>query len=114
MKNLFQKVLDEGGRTRLIDNIAGHLSQCTDKEIIRRSVAVFANVDDDLGRRLANKLSVDLIRPVKFLVFFIYGNEKNGSFFTSGRSWFKFGAIKILNFNKKQKLKISFSTMNHS
>lgn len=48
----------------MIDNIAEHLQQCTDKEIIRRCVAVFANVDDDLGRRLAAKLNVDASKKV--------------------------------------------------
>jgi catalase len=57
---LYQKVLDENGRTHLIDNIVDHLQQCTDKEIIRRSVAVFANVDDDFARQLAAKLNIDV------------------------------------------------------
>ena len=48
----------------MIDNIAEHLQQCTDKDIIRRSVAVFANVDDDLGRRLAEKLNIDAVKKV--------------------------------------------------
>jgi catalase len=56
----YQKVLDERGRAHLIDNIVGHLQQCTDKDIIRRSVAVFANVDDDFGRRLAEKLNIEV------------------------------------------------------
>lgn len=57
-------MLDEGGRSRLIENISDHLKQCTDKEIIRRSVAVFANVDQDLARRIAEKVGVDVIRKV--------------------------------------------------
>ncbi|CAF1141854.1 unnamed protein product [Rotaria sordida] len=56
----YQKVLDERGRAHLIDNIVDHLQQCTDKDIIRRVVAVFANVDDDFGRRLAEKLNIDV------------------------------------------------------
>jgi catalase len=57
-------VLDERGRTHMIENIAEHLQQCTDKDIIRRSVAVFANVDDDFGRRLAEKLNIDAVKKV--------------------------------------------------
>ncbi|CAF2516037.1 unnamed protein product [Rotaria sp. Silwood2] len=53
-------VLDDRGRAHLIDNIVEHLQQCTDKDIIRRSVAIFANVDDDFGRRLAEKLHIDV------------------------------------------------------
>jgi catalase len=56
----YQKVLDDLGRAHLINNIVEHLQQCTDKDIIRRSVAVFANVDDDFGKRLAQKLNIDL------------------------------------------------------
>jgi catalase len=52
--------LDDRGRAHLIQNIVEHLQQCTDKEIIRRSVAVLANVDDDFGQQLATKLKVDL------------------------------------------------------
>jgi catalase len=55
----YQKVLDDLGRAHLIQNIVGHLQQCTDKDIIRRSVAVFANVDEDFGRQLAEKLHID-------------------------------------------------------
>jgi len=54
-----KKVLDETARTHLIENIADHLKQCTDKEIVLRSIAVFANVDEDFGKRLAQKVGVD-------------------------------------------------------
>lgn len=60
MFSRLQKVLDHQGRAHLIDNIVEHLQQCTDKDIIRRSVAVLANVDDDFGRQLASRLKVDL------------------------------------------------------
>ncbi|CAF2909979.1 unnamed protein product [Rotaria sp. Silwood2] len=56
----YRNVLDDRGRAHLIDNIVEHLQQCTDKDIIRRSVAIFANVDDDFGRRLAEKLHIDV------------------------------------------------------
>jgi len=60
----YQKVLDERGRTHMINNIVEHLQQCTDKDIVRRSVAVFANVDEDLGRRLAEKLNISTQAPL--------------------------------------------------
>lgn len=56
--------MDERGRTHLIENIAGHLQQCTDRDIVRRSVLIFANVDEDFGRRLAQKLNIDLPKNV--------------------------------------------------
>lgn len=58
----YQKVLDEAARLRLIENISDHLKQCTDKEIVRRSVSIFANVDEDFARRIAAKVGVDFIR----------------------------------------------------
>ena len=58
-------MLDDCARARLIDNIVDHLQQCTDKNIIRRSVAVLANVDDDFGRKLADRLHVDLANKVR-------------------------------------------------
>jgi len=59
-RTFYTKVLTDQGRKNLIDNIVEHLSQCTDKEIIKRCVAIFANVDDDFGKKLAEKLKVDL------------------------------------------------------
>jgi len=56
----YTQVLDDRGRAHLIQNIVEHVQQCTDKEIIRRTVAVLANVDDDFGKQLATKLGVDL------------------------------------------------------
>lgn len=52
--------MDDRGRANLIQNIVEHLQQCTDKDVIRRSVEVLANVDDDFGKQLATRLNVDL------------------------------------------------------
>lgn len=57
---LLQQVLDDRGRAHLIENIVEHLQQCTDKDVIRRSIAVLSNVDNDFGQRLANRLGVEL------------------------------------------------------
>jgi catalase len=56
----YQQVLDDVGRAHLIQNIAGHLKQCTDNEIIRRVLAVFSNVDEDFSRQIAVNVNVDL------------------------------------------------------
>lgn len=61
-------MLDEGARSRLIDNISDHLKQCTDKQIVRRSVAIFANVDEDFARRIAAKVGVDVVRKVNLFM----------------------------------------------
>lgn len=54
----YTKVLDDQGRANLINNIAKSLAQCTDKDIVRRSLIVLANVDDDFGRKLAEKIKL--------------------------------------------------------
>jgi len=51
----YRKVLDEGGRQRLIDNIAGHLKDA--KDFIReRMVKVLSQVDPDFGKRVQQKI----------------------------------------------------------
>lgn len=49
----YREVLDDAARSRLIHNIVEHLQQCTVKDIIQRSVALFAKVDEDFGKQLA-------------------------------------------------------------
>jgi catalase len=50
--NVFwNKVLDEGGRQRLVDNISGHLKDAA-AFIRERAVKVFTQVDPDFGRRV--------------------------------------------------------------
>lgn len=51
----YRQVLDEGGRTRLIDNIVGHMSGAA-AFIQERATRNFAQVDEDFGRRLADGL----------------------------------------------------------
>ncbi|CAF1541755.1 unnamed protein product, partial [Didymodactylos carnosus] len=53
------EVLDDQGSKNLIDNMVEHLEQCTDKDVVKRAVAVLANVDDDFGKTLAQKLRID-------------------------------------------------------
>lgn len=51
----YQKVLDEAARTRLINNIAGHLKDAADF-IQARTVSNFGQVDQSFGKRLAEAL----------------------------------------------------------
>jgi len=51
----WRKVLDEGGRKRLVENIAGHLVNA--KQFIQdRAVKNFSQVDPEFGRRLETAL----------------------------------------------------------
>jgi len=53
--NFYRKVLDDGGRARLADNIAGHLKDA--KDFIReRMVKVLSQVDPDMGKRIQKKV----------------------------------------------------------
>ncbi|CAF0958252.1 unnamed protein product [Didymodactylos carnosus] len=61
----YTQVLDDQGRKNIINNMVEHLEQCTDKEVVKRAVAVLANVDDDFGRTLAQKLKIDPPKKVR-------------------------------------------------
>ncbi|KAI3319293.1 catalase-domain-containing protein [Xylariaceae sp. AK1471] len=49
---LWQKVFDEPARERFIGNVSGKMSLCKDDEIIKRQIAIFREVDNDLATRL--------------------------------------------------------------
>ncbi|UJR17944.1 hypothetical protein I4U23_004843 [Adineta vaga] len=56
-RNFYRHVLDDQGRANLINNIARSLSQCTDKNVIHRTLNLLSNVDSDFGRSLASKIN---------------------------------------------------------
>lgn len=49
---LWQKVWDEPARERFIKNVSGKMELCKKKEIIRRQIAIFREVDEDIATRL--------------------------------------------------------------
>ena len=49
---LYRQVLDEGARQRLASNIAGHLRQGVEPQILGRAVDYWTRVDPELGGRL--------------------------------------------------------------
>lgn len=49
---LWERVFDDAAKERFINNVAGHMSTCTEKEIIKRQIAIFREVSDDLAVRL--------------------------------------------------------------
>ncbi|MCJ1352420.1 MAG: hypothetical protein MMC33_002404 [Icmadophila ericetorum] len=55
---LWEKVYDEGAKDRMIKNISGHMANCTDKEIIKRQIAIFREVSDDIATRLEKATGV--------------------------------------------------------
>jgi catalase len=49
---LWERVFDDGARERFIKNVSGHMSTCRKEEIIKRQIAIFREVSDDLASRL--------------------------------------------------------------
>ncbi|KAF7541183.1 hypothetical protein G7054_g783 [Neopestalotiopsis clavispora] len=49
---LWQRVFDEPARERFINNVSGKMELCKDKEILKRQIAIFREVDDDIAKRL--------------------------------------------------------------
>ena len=51
-RNLWEKVFDDGAKERFINNVSGHMSTVTKDEIIKRQIAIFREVSEDLASRL--------------------------------------------------------------
>jgi len=49
---LWEKVFDDDAKERFIKNVSGHMSTCKKDEIIKRQLAIFREVSDDLADRL--------------------------------------------------------------
>ena len=55
---LWEKVFDDGAKERFIGNISGHMSNCKSEEIIKRQIAIFREVSDDLATRLEKATNI--------------------------------------------------------
>jgi catalase len=55
---LWEKVFDDGAKERFIGNVSGHMENCSDKEIIKRQIAIFREVSEDLASRLEKATGV--------------------------------------------------------
>lgn len=49
---LWEKVWDEDAKKRFIGNISGHMSNCHSEEILKRQIAIFREVSEDIASRL--------------------------------------------------------------
>lgn len=49
---LWEKVFDDGAKERFISNVSGHMANCHSEEILKRQIAIFREVSDDLATRL--------------------------------------------------------------
>lgn len=55
---LWEKVFDDGAKERFISNITGHIANCKQEEIIKRQIAIFREVSEDLASRLEKATGV--------------------------------------------------------
>ncbi|KAI1440538.1 catalase-like domain-containing protein [Annulohypoxylon stygium] len=49
---LYRKVWDEPARARFINNVAGKMALCKEPEFIKRQIAIFREVDEEIATRL--------------------------------------------------------------
>ena len=49
---LWEKVFDDKAKERFIGNVAGHMANCKHEEILKRQIAIFREVSEDLATRL--------------------------------------------------------------
>ncbi|KAF2139005.1 uncharacterized protein K452DRAFT_320648 [Aplosporella prunicola CBS 121167] len=55
---LWERVFDDGAKERFISNVSGHMSTCREKEIIKRQIAIFREVSEDMASRLEKATGV--------------------------------------------------------
>jgi len=55
---LWEKVFDDGAKERFINNVSGHMKNCREEEIIKRQIAIFREVSNDLATRLEKAVGV--------------------------------------------------------
>ncbi|GAM85285.1 hypothetical protein ANO11243_032890 [Dothideomycetidae sp. 11243] len=55
---LWEKVWDEQARERFVENVSGHMKNCSKEEIIKRQIAIFREVSEDIASRLEKATGV--------------------------------------------------------
>lgn len=66
---LWERVFDDAAKERFINNVASHMSTCTEKEIIKRQIGIFREVSDDLANRLEEATGIQGYPGISELVF---------------------------------------------
>ncbi|KAG2097734.1 catalase-like domain-containing protein [Suillus discolor] len=61
---LYQNVMDDGARARLVSNIAGHLGGAKSAEVRARTLSYFASVDQSLSDRIAKAIGSPTAKPL--------------------------------------------------
>lgn len=68
-RTLWEKVFDDGAKERFINNVSGHMKNCRKEEIIKRQIAIFREVSDDLATRLEKATGVKGYDGISNLTF---------------------------------------------
>lgn len=66
---LWQKVFDDDARQRFVGNVAGKMAACPDQEILKRQIAIFKEVDGDLGARLEKATGIQGYEGIRNMRF---------------------------------------------
>jgi catalase len=57
-RKLWEKVFDAKAKERFIKNVSGHMANCREEEILKRQIAIFREVSEDLASRLEKATGV--------------------------------------------------------
>ncbi|TKY87795.1 hypothetical protein EX895_003376 [Sporisorium graminicola] len=55
---MWTKVFSEEDRKQTIGNISGHMSTCKDKDVLKRAISVWHQVDAELAEKIAEPLGL--------------------------------------------------------
>ncbi|KAG1852890.1 catalase-like domain-containing protein [Suillus subalutaceus] len=61
---LYQNVMDDAARARLVSNVAGHLGGAKSAEVKARTLSYFASVDQSLSDRIAKAIGAPTAKPL--------------------------------------------------
>ncbi|MCJ1255452.1 hypothetical protein MMC24_003268 [Lignoscripta atroalba] len=68
-RKLWEDVFDDAAKDRFVQNVSGHMSTCREKEIIKREIAIFREVSDDIATRLEKATGIKGYDGIKNLRF---------------------------------------------
>lgn len=57
-RTLWEDVFDDAAKDRFINNVAGKMASCPHEEILKRQIAIFREVSDDIAKRLEKATSI--------------------------------------------------------
>ncbi|KAK6359192.1 hypothetical protein TWF696_000357 [Orbilia brochopaga] len=83
---LWERVFDDGARERFVKNISNHMGNCHHPEAVKRMIAIFREVNADLGARLEKATGVQGYPSIKGLTFNGSHNNMEGGLKTANNT----------------------------